>query len=105
MPRDEFQSLTEQMYYILLALLMERCGVEIVQRVSDQTDGRLVIGPGTLYALLERFQQCGMIRETRAEGRRRYYKITASGRKRLQEEYGRLRRMAEDGKEGGLDEI
>ena len=96
MPREKFQTLTEQMFYILLCLRQECCGVDIMERVRVMTKDRVQIGPGTLYSLLERFQDEGFIRETRAEGRRRSYRITGKGEKRLAEEVEHLRRQAED---------
>lgn len=105
MAREKFQTLTEQMFYILLALREECCGVDIMERVRTVTDGRVIIGPGTLYTLLEEFCSCGWIRETKVEGRRRSYQITTRGKNRLEEEYQRLLRQAEDyrlaAKEGG----
>ena len=96
MAREKFQTLTEQMFYILLCLQRECCGVDVMARVSEMTGGRVVIGPGTLYSLLESFQREGFIRETKREGRRRSYRITPSGAWRLEEEVRRLRRQAED---------
>ena len=52
------------MFYILLCLEEEQCGVDIMERVAAMTDGRVAIGPGTLYSLLESFQKEGFIRET-----------------------------------------
>ena len=105
MPREKYQTLTEQMFYILLCLRRERCGVDIMERVQTMTDGRVAIGPGTLYSLLESFAAEGFIRETRSEGRRRSYILTGKGELRLEEEYRRLLRQAEDfrrSKEGEL---
>ena len=96
MAREKFQTLTEQMFYILLCLQRECCGVDVMDQVSRMTEGRVVIGPGTLYSLLESFQQEGFIQETRVEGRRRSYQITVKGRLRLEEEVQRLRRQTED---------
>ena len=96
MAREKFQTLTEQMFYILLCLQRECCGVDVMDQVSRMTEGRVVIGPGTLYSLLESFQQEGFIQETRVEGRRRSYQITVKGRLRLEEEVWRLRRQTED---------
>ena len=96
MAREKFQTLTEQMFYILLCLQRECCGVDVMDQVSRMTEGRVVIGPGTLYSLLESFQQEGFIQETRVEGRRRSYQITVKGRLRLEEEVRRLRRQTED---------
>ena len=96
MAREKYQTLTEQMFYILLCLTREQCGVDIMERVREMTEGRVVIGPGTLYSLLESFQQEGLIRETKVEGRRRSYRITPLGRERLDQERRRLERQLED---------
>lgn len=98
MAREQFQSLTEQMYYILLALTEERCGVDIANKVNEISNGRIQIGPGTLYALLEKFKRFGLIEETAMEGRKRYYRITRQGREQLQGEYDRLKQLVEEGK-------
>ena len=37
MAREQFQTLTEPMYYILLALTRECCGVDIMERVQDKS--------------------------------------------------------------------
>ena len=96
MPRGKFQTLTEQMFYVLLSLNSERSGVEILEDVSDMTAGRVSVGSGTLYNLLEQFVYAGFIRETRAEGRRRSYVLTELGRETLKNEYGRITAQAED---------
>lgn len=57
MAREQFQNLTEPMYYILLSLLEERCGVDIMESVEEISRGRVKVGPGTLYALLARFER------------------------------------------------
>ena len=96
MAREKFQTLTEPMFYILLTLREECCGTDIMARVSALTRGRVDLGPGTLYNLLDSFQQAGMIRETRVEGRKRSYLITEEGRKALEEEYRRLQILTAD---------
>ena len=96
MPREKFQALTEQMFYILLCLKDECCGMDIMTRVEQLTCGRVRVGPGTLYNLLEQFADAGMIRETKAEGRRRSYIITEKGRKALEQEYARMQTMMAD---------
>ena len=96
MAREKFQTLTEQMFYILLRLREECCGADIMARVSAMTKGRVAVGPGTLYNLLESFLQAGMIAETKVEGRKRSYLITEAGQKMLDEEYRRLLTLAAD---------
>ena len=78
MPRVKFHTLTEQMFYTLLCLTEECCGMDI------------------LYTLLEQFLEAGMIRETRVEGRRRSYILTDRGREMLRQEYERLCAQAAD---------
>ena len=90
MARGKFQTLTEQMFYILLCLRQEQCGTDIMGRVNAMTGGRVSVGPGTLYNLLEQFVSAGMIVETKVEGRRRSYLLTDKGRQTLAEEYRRL---------------
>lgn len=96
MPREKFRTLTEQMFYILLCLREECYGMDILDKVPNMTGGRVTVGSGTLYNLLEEFSQAGMIRETRVEGRRRSYLLTEQGRQRLREEYHRVQAQTED---------
>ena len=96
MPREKFQALTEQMFYILLCLKDECCGMDIMNRVEQITDGRVRVGPGTLYNLLEQFSDADFICQTKVEGRRRSYILTTRGRSILQDEYDRIQRQAED---------
>ena len=96
MAREKFQTLTEQMFYILLTLEEECCGVDIMERVQQMSGGRVQVGPGTLYTLLDRFLQEGMIRQTRSEGRKRSYILAETGREMLEEEVRRLVRQLED---------
>ena len=97
MAREQFQTLTEPMYYILLALLDEVCGVDIMARVEEISGGRVKVGPGTLYAMLQKFEENGLIERTAEEGRKKWYRITSRGRGMLEEEMERLRRQIADG--------
>ena len=97
MAREQLQTLTEPMYYILLALTEECCGVDIMERVKMLSGGRVAVGPGTLYAMLAKFEEKEIIRLTASEGRRKSYVITATGKEELKKEYERLKRMVLDG--------
>lgn len=97
MAREQFQTLTEPMYYILLALTEECCGVDIMEKVKIISRGRVLVGPGTLYAMLAKFEENGVIRRTASEGRKKSYVITDVGQEMLQKEYDRLKIMVEDG--------
>ncbi|MGL4773540.1 MAG: PadR family transcriptional regulator [Clostridium sp.] len=98
MAREQFQNLTEPMYYILLSLIDERCGVDIMDSVKALSKGRVKVGPGTLYTLLGKFEKEKLIVETQVEGRKRSYIITEKGLDMVKEEYERLRTLLEDGK-------
>ncbi len=96
MARTKFQTLTEPMFYILLCLKNECCGMDIMERVTQITSGRVTIGPGTLYNLLEQFLQAEMIFEIKSVGRRRSYILTEKGYAALEAEHRRLQLMQED---------
>ena len=87
MPRAKFQTLTEQMFYVLLCLTKECYGMDILDQVPAMTGGRVNVGSGTLYNLLEQFLEEGFIRETKVEGRRRSYILTDKGADMLEKEY------------------
>lgn len=98
MAREPLKVLTESMFYVLLSLLRrERCGTEIVQFVDDTTAGRVPLGPGTLYTILAKFQEEGLIRETAVEGWKRTYAITDRGRALFRQELSRLKLCVADG--------
>ena len=97
MAREQFQTLTEPMYYILLALTEECCGVDIMEKVKRISHDRVLVGLGTLYAMLAKFEENGVIHLTASEGRRKSYVITDVGREMLKKEYDRLKTMVEDG--------
>ena len=97
MSRKKLETLTEQMFYILLCLRRECCGVDIMERVREITGGRVDIGPGTLYALLARFEEEKLIFFNGTQEGRKYYILSDEGRRTLQEEYRRLGRQLADG--------
>ena len=95
MAREKFQTLTEQMFYVLLTLREECCGIDVMARIANLTQGRVTVGPGTLYNLLDSFQAAGWIMETKTEGRKRSYLITPAGEQALADEYQRLQKAGE----------
>lgn len=100
MPGREKGPLTEPMYYVLMSFLhREMCGTEIMEFVDRKTASRVRLGPGTLYTLLAKFQDEGLIAETAVDGRKRTYRLTDRGRGAFQEELARLRSCVDDGEE------
>ena len=91
MARGKFQTLTEQMFYILLCLRQERCGADVMAWVAEATGS-----PGPLDNPLEQSSQAGAIRESPVEGRKRSYVLTPTGREALEAEARRLRQLTAD---------
>lgn len=97
MPRKAFDTLSEPMFYVLMALRRRTlCGVEIVDWIGAKTNDCVVLGPGTLYTILAKLTEEDMIREISAEGRRRNYQLTDKGRQMFDAECDRLRRCIAD---------
>jgi DNA-binding PadR family transcriptional regulator len=94
----ELLPLTPPVFHILLALAgEERHGYGIMQDVARQTDGALQLGPGTLYGCLKRMLAAGLVEESEErpdpaldDERRRYYRMTAVGKRVVRAEAQRL---------------
>lgn len=112
MPDDEqlapeaLLPLTPTVFHILLALADgEKHGYAIMQEVEARTGGAMRMGPGTLYGSVQRMLKDGLIVEVESppradaldsEERRRFYRLTASGRQVLQAEVRRLERVVQE---------
>lgn len=104
MPRKTLETLSEPMFYVLMALRHGiLCGAEIVQWIDRRTDHRVVLGPGTLYTILPKLADAGMIRETENEGRRRSYQLTDRGAALYDGECRRLRQCVADMDDGPFE--
>lgn len=85
------RSPTSASFLILLALADGPLhGLGIAEEVGRSTGGSLGLGPGTLYTTLRRMLDAGLIEESperpdpdEDDPRRRYYRITPDGRKRI----------------------
>ena len=97
MPKKAMEMLTESMFYVLMSFSRgPMCGIDVAEDISRRTDGRLRIGPATLYTILGKFEKEKYIEETSVEGRKRTYRITEKGRGAYQEELIRLRHCIAD---------
>ena len=96
MARKQLQTLTEPMYYILLSLLEPLHGYAIMQRIEEMTHGRVAVGPGTLYALISRFEKEGIVERVPSEEGKKVYRMTDKGNEILEEEMERLKMMIQD---------
>jgi DNA-binding PadR family transcriptional regulator len=85
--------LTPAVFFILFALAQgEKHGYAIMQQVSVLSDGKVRMGPGTLYTTIQRLLELALIEEIDADpgGRRRYYRLTRTGKVVFKAEVGRM---------------
>jgi DNA-binding PadR family transcriptional regulator len=88
-------------FHILLALSSgERHGYGIMKQVEADSQGKVTMGPGTLYGSLKRMLDAGLVKEgsqrvdpAMDDERRIYYQITGAGRKALAAELERYQRI------------
>jgi DNA-binding PadR family transcriptional regulator len=90
--------LTPAVLHILLALsTRERHGYGIMKQVEEESEGKVKMGPGTLYGAIGRMIDAGLLKESNKridpeldDERRVYYAVTAAGKKALTAELARL---------------
>jgi DNA-binding PadR family transcriptional regulator len=100
MPRRKLDPLPSAAFHILLALAGEDLhGYAIMRQVEQQTDGRVRLGPGTLYGSLRTLLEANLIEELDdgsgsedTSERRRYYHLTSAGLKLVRSEVEGLAR-------------
>ena len=97
MAKKAFDTLTETMFYVLMSFnRQDMCGTEIASYVDVLTNGRVSMGPGTLYTILSNFQNEGLIEKVNSQGRKITYSITEKGRRLYNDEILRLRTCLDD---------
>ena len=74
-------------------------GYNIIQRVSQMTNGEIQIGAGTMYGSLSKMEKDGLIRFTKEEGKRKCYQITQLGQEILNIELKRIERLYKNSRE------
>ena len=92
--------LTPTVFHMLLALADgEKHGYGIMQAVEEETQGQMQIRTGSLYGVIRRMIEAGLIEETNErpdpeldDERRRYYGRTDFGRRVLTAESARIAR-------------
>jgi DNA-binding PadR family transcriptional regulator len=98
-----FIPLTPADFNILLALSDgEKHGYGIMQEIAKHTDGKLRLGPGTLYGAIKRLLEDGLIEESgkrpdpaHDDERRRYYRLTKFGQRVAAAEATRLEELVQ----------
>ena len=91
--------LSPAVFHVMVALGDgDRHGYAIIKDVAERTSGAQQLGAGTLYAILKRLLDDGVIAEVQGGGsgtddqRRRYYRLTPFGRRVAKAEVERLER-------------
>ena len=100
---ERFLPLTPAVFHVLLALSDgEQHGYAIMQEVAESTDGKIKMGPGTLYGTIKRLLEAGLIEESDErpdpsldDERRRYYRITGVGERVVKAEALRYVKMVD----------
>ena len=102
--------LPSAVFHILVSLAeADRHGYAIIQDVAARTDGKVRLGPGTLYRSIQRMLEQDLIAETETrpapdadDERRRYYRITPLGRQVARAEAERLSALVKLARSTGL---
>lgn len=100
---DHFLPLTPPVLHTLVALADgDKHGYAILKEIARRTDGDVRLSAGTLYALVRRATADGLIVESGErpdaaldDERRRYYRLTALGRRVAAAEIARLESIVE----------
>ena len=111
-PFEDRSPLTEATFYILVSMAVEpKHGYAILKDVKEVSQGRVALSTGTLYGVLSRLLDQGLIERVEEEeagetGRlRKFYSLSRCGRRRLEAEMERMlglvaaaqRRLAQSG--------
>ena len=97
-------------FHILVALAdADRHGYSIMQEIAQRTGGGVRLSPSTLYSAIKRLLDAGFIEELEErpdpdhdDERRRYYRLTKSGRRAAMEEARHLEKLLADARATGL---
>src|SRR5476651_1421270 len=85
----QYNQLPQVAFSILLALsLKPRHGYEIMKQVDQDSNGKIKLVPGALYASIKLLNEQGLVKELEevVDARRRYYELTEKGSKKLNAE-------------------
>ena len=103
-------ALSRDTFHILVALAdRDRHGYSIMQEVRERTAGKVDLSPSTLYSAVKRLLEEGLIQELEErpdpahdDERRRYYRLTKSGKRAAIEEARQLEKLLSDARSSGL---
>ena len=94
--RKRYIPMSETMFYILLSLREAQHGYAIMQYVKELTNGRIVLGAGTVYSSLGKLEGDGLIKAVSEENRRKTYIISENGKQILREEAMRIAELSKN---------
>lgn len=100
---NKSEPLTESYFYILLCLYEgSNHGYGIMQKTKELSNGRVIIGSGTMYGATSNMIKKGWIQETKSsdpkDERKRLYCLTIEGKKIFLQEYKRIILVIESAK-------
>lgn len=91
--------LTETMFLVLLTMLEENYGYKVSQEVEEITNGRIILGPGTLYGAINNLNKKGWIELVDKDNSgKKVYIATDTGRELVSLEIKRMRNLVLKGK-------
>ena len=88
--KKKYIPMTETFFYILSAMIEARHGYAVIKYVEEVTQGRIILGSGTIYGTLNKMQRDGLIVLFEDVNRKTVYIISELGKQLLSEEIRRL---------------
>ncbi|AXY25762.1 PadR family transcriptional regulator [Suicoccus acidiformans] len=86
--------LTETMFLVLFTMLEENYGYKVSQDVEEITNGRIILGPGTLYGAINNLNKKGWIKLVNKDNSgKKVYIATDIGRELVSLEIKRMRNL------------
>jgi DNA-binding PadR family transcriptional regulator len=108
MEPTSFLPLSPSVFHVMVSLADgDRHGYAIIKEVAERTGGAEKMGAGTLYTIIKRLLDDGLCEEVNGageehQGRRRYYRLTALGRRVALAEARRLESAVSSARASGL---
>lgn len=90
---ETYIPMTETAFYILLSLSEPRHGYGIIKHVEEITEGRLILGSGTIYGTLKKLQRDHIVTVYADELRKTIYEISDLGKQLMNHEIERLKEL------------
>jgi DNA-binding PadR family transcriptional regulator len=96
---ERYLPLTPSVFHVLLALVHEpKHGYAVLKEVEDRTGGKVQLSSGTLYAIMKRLLNDGLIdeiedRRAGTDERRRSYRLTRLGKRVAEAEARRMEEL------------